>query len=92
MIYALYSLINMALSLYRLCVIAYVALSWLRIPANKWTELLRRLVEPVLAPIRRLLVRRLPSQWQILDWSPVVLLLALEVIGSLVRTILFIFL
>lgn len=92
MIYALYSLINMALSLYRLCVIAYVALSWLRIPANKWTELLRRLVEPVLAPIRRLLVRRLPSQWQILDWSPVVLLLALEIIGSLVRTILFIFL
>ena len=91
MIYLLYSLINTALSLYRLCIIAYVALSWLRITANKWTELLRRLVEPVLTPIRRLLVRRLPSQWQMLDWSPVVALLAIEVLGGVIRTLLFAF-
>ncbi|MBR4080212.1 MAG: YggT family protein [Clostridia bacterium] len=90
--YAIYSLINLAISLYRLCIIAYVALSWLRIPANQWTELLRRLVEPVLAPIRRLLVRRLPSQWQMLDWSPVVALLLLSILDSLVRMILFGFL
>lgn len=90
--YAIYSLINLAISLYRLCIIAYVALSWLRIPANQWTELLRRLVEPVLAPIRRLLVRRLPSQWQMLDWSPVVALLLLSVLDSIVRMILFAFL
>lgn len=87
--YLLYSLLNTALSLYRFAVIAYVAISWLRIPANQWTELLRRLVEPVLMPIRRILVRRLPSNWQMLDWSPAVLLLLLEIVGSLLRTVLF---
>lgn len=87
--YMIYSLVNMAITLYRLCIIAYVALSWLRVPANQWTELLRRLVEPVLAPIRRLLVRRLPSQWQMLDWSPVVALLLLSVLDGIVRFILF---
>lgn len=87
--YLLYSLLNTALSLYRFAVIAYVVISWLRIPANQWTELLRRLVEPVLMPIRRILVRRLPSNWQMLDWSPAVLLLLLEIVGSLLRTVLF---
>lgn len=87
--YLLYSLLNTALSLYRFAVIAYVVISWLRIPANQWTELLRRLVEPVLMPIRRILVRRLPSNWQMLDWSPAVLLLLLEILGSLLRTVLF---
>lgn len=87
--YMLYSLLNTALSLYRLTVIIYVVLSWLRIPANQWTELLRRLVEPVLSPIRRMLVRRLPSNWQMLDWSPAVLLLLLEIVGGVLRTLLF---
>lgn len=87
--YMLYSLLNTALSLYRLAVIIYVVLSWLRIPANQWTELLRRLVEPVLSPIRRMLVRRLPSNWQMLDWSPAVLLLLLEIVGGVLRTLLF---
>ena len=87
--YLLYSLLNTALSLYRFAVIAYVVISWLRIPANQWTELLRRLVEPVLAPIRRILVRRLPSNWQMLDWSSAVLLLLLEIVGSLLRSLLF---
>ena len=59
--YLLYSLLNTALSLYRFAVIAYVAISWLRIPANQWKELLRRLV----------------------------LLLLLEIVGSLLRTVLF---
>ena len=87
--YLLYSLLNTALSLYRFAVIAYVVISWLRIPANQRTELLRRLVEPVLMPIRRILVRRLPSNWQMLDWSPAVLLLLLEIVASLLRTVLF---
>lgn len=88
MAYMLYSLVNLALSAYRLCIFAYVALSWLRITPNKWTELLRRLVEPVLAPIRRFLIRKLPNQWLMLDWSPVVALLGLEIVGSVVRMLL----
>ena len=92
MLYLLYMLFNTLLSLYKLAVIAYVAISWLRLPANKWTELLRLLVEPVLTPIRRLLVRRLPSNWQMLDWSPAALLLLLEILGSVLRVVLFGFL
>ena len=34
---------------------------------------MRSLVEPVLAPIRRLLRQHLPVRWQIMDWSVLVL-------------------
>ena len=77
-------LISGILDVYKLAIVAYVIINLLRVPANKWTEMLRSIIEPLLAPLRRLLGRYLPEKWQILDWSP----LALFLLTSLVQWLL----
>lgn len=78
--YILSQLISIAGDLYKLALIAFVVLSYLRTPANRWTELLRRFIEPVLSPVRVWLHRLLPAQWtRWFDWSPVVLYLLISI-------------
>ncbi len=84
----IYSLISTAFSLYELALMAYVILQWVNIPANRWTELLRRIIEPVLMPIRRLLMSKLPPRFQMLDWSPMVLLLLIGLARRIVAMLL----
>lgn len=84
-----FALLNSALELYKLALLVYVVLSWLRIPANRWTVLLQRLVEPVVAPVRRFLRAKLPMQWQMFDWSVLVVYLLIGVVQSLLRGLLF---
>lgn len=92
MIWILYRLIDLVLSLFDLALLIYVVLSWVRPAANRWTELLRRIVEPVLTPIRRFLVAKLPGRWMIMDWSPVVAWLLIGIIRRVVVMILGLFL
>ena len=80
-------LINLLLSIYSTVIVVYVILSLIKPTANRWTELLRSLVEPVLGPIRRLLQRYLPAQWQVIDWSPVAALLLIRILKSLFAAI-----
>ncbi|MGN1021652.1 MAG: YggT family protein [Aristaeellaceae bacterium] len=80
----IYTLLSMLLSLYEIVLFIYVVMSWIHPAANRWTELVRRLVEPVLQPIRRVLMRHLPARWQIIDWS----VLALWLIIGLARRVL----
>ncbi len=75
MISMIFGLIKGLLDVYKLAIIAYVIISLMRIPANRWTELLRTAVEPLLIPIRRILAQNLPEKWQFIDWSPVALFL-----------------
>lgn len=84
----IYKLIHTLLELYKLALIAYVVLAWLHVPANRWTELLRRVVEPALNPVRVFLRRKLPAQWQIIDWSPVALWLLIGVVQLVIRLLL----
>lgn len=76
----IYRVVDMAFSVFELALIIYVLLSWIRPSANQWTELLRKIVEPVLTPVRRFLVARLPRQFQFIDWSPVAVFLAMNII------------
>lgn len=76
----LLGLIKGLLDVYKLLIVAYCILSVIGIPANRWTELLRSVIEPFLAPIRKLLAQKLPSNWRMLDWSPVVLFLIVTVL------------
>lgn len=76
-------LLNALLSLYQLLLIAYVVINVIKIPANRWTELLRSVVEPVLGYVRRLLNKYLPERFQKIDWSPVVLFLVIELVKIL---------
>lgn len=84
----LYSLISLVLRLYRLVLIVYVILSWIRIPANQWTELVRRVVEPVLEPVRVFLRRKVPHKYLVVDWSPLALWLLIEILDIVLRILL----
>lgn len=88
----LYSLLNSLVELYKLALVAYVVLSWLRIPSNRWTVLLQRLVEPVLIPVRKFLRKYLPSQWQIIDWSVLAVYLLLGVVQTVLRVVFWVWL
>ena len=81
--------VNLAFSLYELLVLVYCALSWLRIAENRWTVMIRRLVEPALAPIRRMLENVLPASVRMVDLSPIVLILLLSICKRILMSILF---
>lgn len=76
----LLGLIKGLLDVYKLLIVAYCILSAIGIPANRWTELLRSVIEPFLKPIRKLLAQKLPASWRMLDWSPVVLFLVVTIL------------
>ncbi len=80
-------ILGMVLSLLSLAVIAHSIISLLRIPANRWTELLRSVVEPILNPIRRFLAKHLPREWQAVDLSGLAALLLIHVARMLVSAI-----
>lgn len=71
--------------------IAYVIISFLRIPANKWTEILNRYLDRVLNPIRAFLSMKLPERFQFWDWSPVAAWLLAELAGWMVNRLFGIF-
>lgn len=73
-------LIDLVLLLFQLALIVYVILAWLKPAANRWTELLKSVLEPILTPIRKILVQKLPSKYQNFDWSPVVAFVIVAII------------
>lgn len=87
MIDLVFRILYLALWLFDVALLIYVAMSWLRPTANRWTELLRKIVEPVLNPIRRILVEKLPPRCQIFDWSPLVAWLLVELVRYLLSTL-----
>ncbi len=80
MIRALLGLVGKLLDLYKILIVVYVVLEILHVPANKWTEMLRSVIEPALAPVRKLMAKYLPKEWMKIDWSPVALFLLATVI------------
>lgn len=80
--------IVLALGLYSLAVIAHFVLSLVKPAANKWTELLNTIVEPVLQPIRKLLTSMFNASFDKFDWSHFVLLALLQITTSIISFIL----
>ena len=74
-------LLALIIDLYSLVVLAAVVLSWIRVDRrNQLSMLVHNLTEPVLMPIRR----ALPPMGG-LDFSPMVLLLILQVLKGALR-------
>ena len=72
-------LVPALLDLYSLVVLAAVIISWIHVDRrHRLVEIVYRLTEPVLAPIRRVL----PPVGG-LDFSPIVLLIALRILRRL---------
>jgi YggT family protein len=73
-------MLSLAINLYTYVVLASVILSWVRLdPGNPLVRFTNTLTEPVLKPIRAVL----PS-FGGLDFSPLVLLLALQLLNDFV--------
>jgi len=72
------SLVNLLVSAFTILVLAHVIVSWVLSPYHPFRETLDRIVEPMLAPIRRML----PFMGG-LDFSPFVLMIVVQLIGRL---------
>jgi len=71
----------LAIELYTYVVLASVILSWVHLePSNPFVRFVNALTEPVLKPIREVL----PGKSLGIDFSPLVLLLALSIIRRFV--------
>ncbi len=73
------SIVDWIFRLLTLLVIAHTILSFFMSPWHPVREFTGRLVEPMLAPIRRIL-----PPVGMLDFSPFVLIILLQIIGSIV--------
>ena len=71
-------LINIIAQLVTLLVIVQVALSYFLAPYHPVRQSIDRLVEPLLVPIRRIL-----PQTGVLDFSPLVLIILVQIIARL---------
>ena len=78
-------LIRTICSVYSLVVAADLIVKLIRIPSNKWTELLNSIVEPALEVTRKLMERVVPALKKGgFDWSPVVLIVLLQILRILI--------
>lgn len=76
---AVAQVIDILLTIYMWIVIISAALSWVNPdPYNPIVRLLRQLTEPVMAPIRR----RIPLRGAGMDFSPIIVLLAIIFLKS----------
>jgi YggT family protein len=77
------TLIYWVIWVFNLLLIAHVVLSYFLDPYHPVRQWLSKIVEPVLAPIRKLLPKNGP-----IDFSPVVLILALMVLNQILQGLL----
>ncbi len=83
MIGLLITLINYLSLAFRLLLIAYVVLSYFMDPYHPVRNTVNRLVNPILNPIRRLLPRT-----GMMDFSPIVAIILVQVLESILRSLL----
>ena len=73
------SLIVMLVNIYSFVILARVLMSWLNVnPYSPVAQVIYNLTEPVLAPVRNLLP---PAGG--LDFSPIIVLVALQILGQI---------
>lgn len=78
------NIIDFLLRIYMLIVAAVIIIRLLGITPNKWTNLLDRLTEPLLSPIRAQLNKHLPESFRQIDLSPMVLLLLIWFVREII--------
>ena len=78
----MFEVVRLVVNLLTLLVILHVILSYLVPPYNRVREVVDRLVEPMLAPIRRIM----PYTGG-MDFSPLVLILIIQLLGRLILSL-----
>ncbi len=72
------AIIGLLVNIFTILIIVHVVLTWVLSPYHPLREMLDRIVEPMLMPIRRVL----PYMGG-LDFSPFILLLIIQLLGQL---------
>lgn len=78
------NIIDFLLRIYMLIVAAVIIIRLLGITPNKWTNLIDRLTEPLLSPIRAQLNKHLPESFRQIDLSPMVLMLLIWFVREII--------
>jgi YggT family protein len=78
----IFNIINWITELITLLVIMQVVLSYFMSPFHPVRQFIDRIVEPMLRPIRRLL-----PQTAMIDFSPLVLIILLQVLSGVLKSI-----
>ena len=76
----IFGLIGLVLKIYKLMLLAYFVIGLMKLPNNKWTNLLASFVEPILPPVRRVRTEHLPRKWQVGDWAPIAVFLVITIV------------
>jgi YggT family protein len=83
----MYRLVGLIFSLAELILLVRIVISWLPVNRdNQIVELLYKVTEPVLSPIRDL-IRRIAGQALPIDFSPIVALLLLAILRYIILRI-----
>jgi YggT family protein len=79
--------VNVFISVYVLILIAYILMSWVRLPYSPWLNRIQRFLYDVCEPYLRIFRRLLPS-FGGFDFSPIIAILALGLIDRVINSIL----
>lgn len=72
------------LDIVRFLILARVIISWLPIGYNRFIEMLYTLTEPILAPIRNLIHKSMGDRGFMIDFSPIVAFLLINLIQKMI--------
>ena len=81
------SFVNVFVYIYTLLILAYIVMSWVRLPYSPWLNRIQRFLYDVCEPYLRLFRKILPTVGP-LDLSPVVAVVVLVVLGRVVNALL----
>jgi len=81
------SFVDVFIGVYILLILAYIILSWIRLPYSVWLSRIQRFLYDVCDPYLRLFRRVLPP-FGPLDLSPMLAVIVLIVIQQLIHTVL----
>ena len=84
MLIFLIKLINLVVTGFTILIFVYAVMSWVVSPFHPARQFVDRLLNPMLDPIRR----RLPMTAAGLDFSPMILLIAIQILGQLLIALL----
>ena len=81
------SFVNVFVYIYTLLILAYIVMSWVRLPYSPWLNRIQRFLYDVCEPYLRLFRRILPT-FGPLDLSPIVGVVVLVILGRVVNALL----
>src|SRR5690349_23052533 len=79
--------VNVFISVYVLIIIAYILLSWVRLPYSPWLNRIQRFLYDVSEPYLRIFRRFLPP-FGALDLSPMIAIFSLFILDFVIQSIL----